>query len=174
MNRGVVISLNAMIDFIPLIIMWSVGGANGLNWGIIISIIVVLIRGLNKNLGIMTIVVLVYFIISNIGYEYFDIEILKVESTLISYIVLSIMCFTSILADRPFTMYVSKDSYSSIYNTPLFIEMNKLISAVFGVCYVINAILSFLDIPFRGILSPWITVMAIVASIVLPGFMPET
>ncbi|MCT4619935.1 MAG: hypothetical protein N4A62_11175 [Marinisporobacter sp.] len=174
MKKGLKITLRAIVDFIPLIIHWSIPSDRGLIIGGSVALLVVISKGIKKELGLMTKVVAVYFILINIFYFYLGMNIFFDKRHLISYGVLATMSFWSILCYRPFTMDASKKAYASIKDSSLFIEMNIIITKIFGVVYSINTILAYFEIKSAPLFSLLLTGLAISASIILPSFMPDT
>ncbi|GAA0742396.1 hypothetical protein [Clostridium oceanicum] len=173
MKKGLVISLRGFVDFIPLIFLWSMPNHKGILGAFISSFILLIIKGLKKDVGIMVKVVFIYLAIINILYFNFNIEGILKERYITSYGVMAAMSFVSIKMYRPFTMDISKKDYKAIKDSPLFIEMNIIISKIFGVTYLINTILSCFKKDFLSIISPILIIIPILASIILPRFMPE-
>lgn len=173
MKKGFKITLRATLDFIPLILHWSISNNMGLVLGGVVALLVVILKVIKKELGLMNKVVGLYFIIVNILYFYFQIDVVFQKRHLISYMVLAAMSFISILLYRPFTMDASKGAYETIEDSPLFIEMNILITKIFGVVYTINAIFTYFRNGNIPLISTTLTALAISASIILPSFMPD-
>lgn len=173
MKKGLIISFKAFVDFIPLIFLWSIPNNYGLKISLIASFILVIVKLFTKNLGLMSKVVFLYLLFTNIFYSFFKINYFFEKRDFISYTVLTLMCIISIKLYRPFTIDASKKSYTSIQNSALFIEMNIIITGIFGICYGINSIIAFFEVPILRIVSIILTTFAILSSIILPSFMPD-
>lgn len=173
MGKELKITARAMGDFVPLILLWSIPNQYGLVLGLIVSVILMIIKGIKKEKGLMTKVVFIYLVITNMLYFNFHMSIVFEKRHLISYAILVAMCFISIKKGRPFTMDASKKTYESIEDSALFIEMNNIITAIFGVVYGINMILAYFESSMLPIVSMVLTITAILLSIILPKAMPD-
>lgn len=166
---------NVTFGFVPLIFLWSISNKLGIILGLV-SILILFIRNLiNKNIGIMATVLLIYFAISNILYFYFKIDIVIQYRYLTSYIVLALMGFISTRLGRPYTMYEAKSGYREDFGeSPLFIEVNSLITKIWATIYLVNAIIELLGHNTTTIIIMNILVIVGVAlSIIIPGLLPE-
>ncbi|WML37293.1 hypothetical protein [Clostridium sp. OS1-26] len=166
---------NVTFGFIPLIFLWSISN----KWGIVlglVSISILFIRNLmNKNIGIMSVVLLAYFAISNVLYFYFKIDVVIQYRYLTSYVVLALMGFISTRLGKPYTMYEAKSGYGEDFGeSPLFIEVNSLITKIWATIYLVNAIIELLGHNTNTVIVMNILVSVGVAlSIIIPGLLPE-
>ncbi|WP_333886709.1 hypothetical protein [Clostridium sp.] len=169
-------SLNVMFGFIPLILFWSIPNELGLILGLLSALIIFIKNILNKNVGIMCCVLLAYFTISNILYFYFKIHFTQNHRYLISYIILALMGFISIIISKPYTMYEAKNSYKKGFEkSPLFIEVNILITKIWSIIYLFNAIMELTaHNAITVLIINILIILGIVLSITIPGMFPET
>jgi Na+-transporting NADH:ubiquinone oxidoreductase subunit NqrB len=94
---------------------------------------------------------------------------------LTSYIVLALTGFISIMLGRPYTMYDARRGYEKEFGkSPLFIEVNIVITKIWAIIYLINAIieLSGHNIVTITIMNG-LVILGIILSIIIPGALPE-
>ncbi len=168
-------SLNVTLGFVPLIFLWSISNKMGLILGLISILIVFTKNIINKNIGIMSCVLLVYFVISNILYFYFKIDFVFQNRNLISYIILSLLGFVSVILGKPYTMYEAKSGYKEGFgDSPLFIEVNILITKIWAVIYLINFFLELTGDNINTVIIANILIaLGMVASVMIPAAFPE-
>ncbi|OOM75750.1 hypothetical protein CLPUN_31050 [Clostridium puniceum] len=166
---------NVTIGFLPLILLWSIEGKIGLVLGFV-CVLMLLIKGIiNKNIGIMSRVLLAYFSISNIIYFYLNIDSVLQHKYLTSYIVLALTGFISIMLGKPYTMYEARSGYDKEFGkSPLFIEVNILITKIWTVIYLINVMIQLTGHNIMTVvIMNMILVIGIILSITIPGAFPE-
>lgn len=175
MNSGLKGFLNTTLGFLPLILLWSVSGELAIVLGLASVFILLIKEIINKHLGIMSRVLLVYFIISNIIYFYLNIDLVLQYKYLSSYVILALMGFVSIMLGKPYTMYEASNGYKKEFETsPLFIEVNILITKIWAVIYLINAIIELMGHNFvTVIIMNMLVGVGIVLSIMIPALLPE-
>lgn len=167
--------LNVTLGFLPLMFLWSISSNLCLVLGLA-SILMLFIREvINKNIGIMSRVLLVYFAISNILYFYLEISSVIQYKYLTSYVVLALTGFISIMLGRPYTMYDARRGYSKEFGkSHLFIEVNIVITKIWAVIYLINAIIELSGHNIMTvIIVNGLVIIAIILSIIIPGALPE-
>lgn len=167
--------LNVTLGFLPLILLWSISSKLVLVLGFA-SVLMLLIKEIiNKNIGIMSRVLLVYFTISNIFYFYLKIESVLQYKYLTSYVVLALTGFISIMLRKPYTMYEARSGYSKDFGaSPLFIEVNAVITKIWAIIYLINAIIESTGHNILNIIIiNSLVIIGIILSIVIPGSFPE-
>ncbi|OOM78643.1 hypothetical protein [Clostridium sp. BL-8] len=166
---------NVNLSFVPLIFLWSISSQFGIALGFI-SVIVLLIKEvINKNVGIMSRVLFVYFIIFNICYFCFKIDSVIQYKYLTSYIVLALMGFISIMFGKPYTMYEARSGYDKEFGkSSLFIEVNVVITKIWAVIYLINAIIELAGHNvITIIIMNGLVIIGIILSVVIPSAFPE-
>ncbi|MFL0194036.1 hypothetical protein ACJDU8_00305 [Clostridium sp. WILCCON 0269] len=175
MGNSLKASLNVTLGFMPLIFLWSLSNELGLILGLGSIVILFIKNVMNKNIGIMSCVLLVYFITSNILYFYFQMDLIVEYRYLTSYIILGLMGFISIMIKKPYTMYEAKSGYKKDFGeSPLFIEVNVLITKIWTTIYLINAIIELTTHnTITVIVINILIVLGIALSIIIPGLLPE-
>ncbi|APM37863.1 hypothetical protein [Clostridium kluyveri] len=168
-------SLNVTLGFLPLILLWSMSSKLGLILGLGSIAILFIKNVMNKNMGIMSCVLLVYFITSNILYFYFQMDFVVGYKYLTSYITLGLMGLISIIISKPYTMYEAKSGYKKGFGkSPLFIEVNILITKIWTTIYLINAIIELTGHnTITIIIINMLIILGIALSIIIPGLLPE-
>jgi len=167
--------LSVFTGFLPLILLWSIPN----HYAIILGTAMVLILLINdiimKNTGILRIVLTVFFLTASVLYFYCQLSIILEQKTLISFILLTLTGFITAAIGKPYTMYDARAGYhKSFWGSPLFIEVNILITRIWAVIYLINTVIllslgnSFLAL----VLSNAIIVVGIISSIAIPQLMP--
>lgn len=166
---------NVTFGFVPLIFLWSISNKLGIVLGLVSISILFIKNVINKNIGIMPIILLVYFVISNILYFYFKMDSVIQYRYLTSYIVLALMGFVSTMVGRPYTMYEAKSGYRDDFGeSPLFIEVNNLITKIWATIYLVNAIIELLGHNTNTvIIMNILVVIGMALSIIIPGLLPE-
>lgn len=166
---------NVTLSFLPLIFLWSISSKLGLVLGFV-SVLMLLIKEIiNKNVGIMSRVLLAYFIISMICYFYLKMDFVIQYKYLTSYIVLALTGFISIMLKKPYTMYEARSGYSKDFgNSPLFIEVNTVITKIWATIYLINAIIELAGHNIMTvIIMNSLVIIGMILSIMIPGSFPE-
>lgn len=166
---------NVNLSFFPLILLWSISGKLALVLGFA-SVLMLLIKGIiNKNIGIMVMVLFAYFIISNLFYFYFKMDSVISYKYLTSYVALALMGFISIMLGKPYTMYEARSGYSKEFGkSPLFIEVNTVITKIWATIYLINAIIELTGHNIMAIIiMNGLVIIGIILSIIIPGAFPE-
>jgi hypothetical protein len=167
--------LNVTLSFLPLMLLWSISSNLCLVLGLA-SILMLFIRDIiNKNIGIMSIVLVAYFAISSIVYFYLGISFVTEYKYLTSYILLALTGFISIMMGKPYTMYDARRGYKEEFGkSPLFIEVNIVITKIWAVIYLINAIIELSGHNFMTvIIMNGLVILGIILSIIIPGVLPE-
>ncbi|MBI6875577.1 hypothetical protein [Clostridium aciditolerans] len=175
MSNSLKACLNVTFGFVPLIFLWSISNKIGIVLGLISILILFIKNVINKNMGIISVVLLVYFVISNILYFYFKMDSVIQYRYLTSYIVLALMGFISTRLGKPYTMYEAKSGYREDFGeSPLFIEVNSIITKIWATIYLVNAIIELLGHNTTTVIIMNILVIVGVAlSTIIPGLLPE-
>ena len=167
--------LNVNLSFLPLILFWSISSKLGLVLGLASVLMIFIKEIINKNIGIMSRVLLVYFTISNIFYFYLKMDSVIQYKYLTSYVVLALTGFISIMLRKPYTMYEARSGYSKDFgNSPLFIEVNAVITKIWATIYLINAIIELAGHNIMTvIIMNSLVIIGMILSIMIPGSFPE-
>ncbi|MBI5350895.1 MAG: all-trans-retinol 13,14-reductase, partial [Chloroflexi bacterium] len=134
------------VAFIPLIIFWSLSGAGlwtaALTAGVIASLILNGWRASQRNIKTMEVITLIYFVIHFTITLIFNSPFFKDYGVILNSLTLALMAFGSMLAKSPFTYQYARDDWDKAYwGDPNFLLINQIITAVWGVIFVINAAL---------------------------------
>lgn len=175
MSNNLKAFLNVTLGFLPLIILWSIPSKLGLVLGLVSALMLLLKERTNKNIGIMPSVLLVYFTIFNIFYFGFKMESAIQYKYLTSYIVLALTGFISIILGRPYTMYGARSGYSKEFGkSPLFIEVNIVITKIWVIIYLMNAIIELMGHNIvTVIIMNILVIIGMILSIMIPRAFPE-
>lgn len=175
MRSSIKAFINVNLSFLPLILLWSIPNKMGIVLGFVSVLFIFIKEIINKNIGIMSRVLLAYFIISNIFYFIFHIEVIIQYKYLSSYLVLALMGFISILLKKPYTMYEARSGYDKeFWNSPLFIEVNIVITKIWATIYLINGIIELVGHSIITVLiMNGLVVVGIILSIMIPTALPE-
>jgi hypothetical protein len=169
MLKNIKIVAKASVEFLPLMIFWSSDGRNIVSPMILCILLIILgvyIKRKSFMLNGIFIMLVSFFIIDFLG--------ISIDNTMVSYLILGLICSISVLINRPYTMYLSKGEYQEISDSPLFIEMNVILSNIFAGVYYICFLVYFFAIPMKGVLIPLFIFLGVLATFILPKMMPET
>lgn len=162
------------LTFLPMIIHWNLSNIYCITIPLAISLINLLIGYIKKDYGVMAITLTVYLGLVNILYFIFEIDFMLENKLVLSYIVLALMGWVSIKIYRPFTMDGAKGAYEKeFHKSPLFIEVNILISKIWSVSFLLNAISEIFKNPITSTITNIYAVIAIVLSAGIPKLLPE-
>ncbi len=125
----------------------------------------------------MTIVLTAYFLVSDMLYFYYNLPAILEQKALFSYVLLFLTGFVTAALRKPYTMYDARAAYDkSFKDSPLFIEVNILITRIWASIYLINSLL-VLTAGYGAlaiVLSNTLVAVGIVCSILIPNLMPES
>jgi len=176
MLKGIQVFLLVSMGFVPLMLHWSISSYFGLILGSVFLFIIIIKELINRNITLMTKTLSIYFIFANILYFSFQIDQVITNRHLHTYALLGIMSLYSLLVKKPFTMDSAKDGYDKGFDSsPLFIEVNMIISGIWCATYVASTILRAIGSSSIFIIIPNILIgLAITCSIIIPSLLPET
>ncbi len=82
----------------------------------------------------------------------------------------------SVYIDKPYTIYEARKSYSkSFESSTLFLEVNLLITKIWGSVYFISALIRLLSEDVLAVVViQCLIAIGIILSISIPNYMPET
>ena len=167
--------LSVFTGFVPLILLWSIPNHYALVLGTAMILVLLTKDFIKKNTGILRIVLTVFFLTSSVLYFYCNLSIVLDHKTLSSFILLALTGFITDAIGKPYTMYDARAGYhKSFWGSPLFIEVNILITRIWAVIYLINTVimLSFGNGVLALILSNAIIAVGIISSMAIPQLMP--
>lgn len=163
-----------LVSFIPWIIYWLLslrGSILGILMGLLISIIIFIYDYATKHENFMAAVALAYFIIAFIVTFILNKRVFIRGGIFLGNLTLLIMSFFSLILKYPYTYQISKRAYPKIYwSEPSFIRINMVITAVWSLIYLVNAVLSFSTHIFFKIIVPILLILlGMFISIYLPN-----
>ena len=164
--------LYILVSFIPWILYWVLCGI-GLKIGIlaslIISLLILMPQIRRKEFNLMDITSLIFFSVGAIAAFIFDLKVFVEKPGFLGYLALFLMATFSLIVKQPFTFQVSKRDYPEVYwKSPWFLKINSLITAVWALIFLINAI-TYLFIPnIAKIITNALIGFGIAFSIVFP------
>ncbi|MHC1610261.1 MAG: FAD-dependent oxidoreductase [Candidatus Methanospirareceae archaeon] len=166
-----------LLSFIPWIIYWVLSGM-GNELGIVvpfaISLLLVASQIRKRDFNLMDLISILYFSMATVGTFIFKLNVFVERSGFLGYLVLFFMALFSLAFKQPFTFQVSKRDYREIYwKDKLFLTINKLITIVWAVVFLLNAVIFLLlAMPFKAILSNILIALGIAFSVVFPLKVP--
>jgi Phytoene dehydrogenase and related proteins len=161
------------VSFIPWSTYWVLCGF-GNTLGIIIpfvaSLILVALQFLRREFNFMDLFSLIYFGVSLTGTFIFNSRIFMENSGFLGYLALFLMAVSSLSLKRPYTLQVSKRDYPEVYwKDPSFLAINNIITAVWALIFLANALISWLlASPLSIIFTNVLVALGIAFSILFP------
>jgi len=165
--------LYIVVSFIPWIVYWVLCG-RGSAWGVAvalaISLLLVASQAVKRSFNLMDITSALYFTVALVGTFALGLEVFVERSGFLGYFVLFAMALTSLLVKQPFTLQCSKRDYPEVYwRDKGFIVINNLITAVWAIIFLVNALLFLLlSKPYSVILTNSLIAFGIAFSVIFP------
>ena len=164
--------LYILFSFIPWIVYWVICGI-GNKLGVIISLaisLLLVIHQINKeDFNLMDIISLLYFSTATTATFIFNMNIFVEKCDFLGYFTLFLMALFSLIIKQPFTFQVSKRDYPEIYwKEKSFLAINNIITGVWAVIFMANAITFLLNETYATILSNILIALGIIFSILFP------
>jgi all-trans-retinol 13,14-reductase len=165
--------LYILVSFIPWIVYWIVcgmGNVLGIIVPLAISLLLVIPQIRKWDFNLMDLTSVLYFSIATAGTFIFSLNIFVESSGFLGYSVLFFMALFSLIIKQPWTLQCSKKDYPEIYwKDESFLAINNLITIVWMVIFLLNAIIFLLlSEPFIVVLSNILIAFGIIFSIVFP------
>jgi all-trans-retinol 13,14-reductase len=165
--------LYILVSFIPWIVYWIVcgmGNVLGIIVPLAISLLLVIPQIRKWDFNLMDLTSVLYFSIATAGTFIFSLNIFVESSGFLGYSVLFFMALFSLIIKQPWTLQCSKKDYPEIYwRDESFLAINNLITIVWMVIFLLNAIIFLLlSEPFIVVLSNILIAFGIIFSIVFP------
>lgn len=175
MSKGLRIALNVTVGFVPLILYWSLAGEWSLYAGAIAAVLLTLRMIYRQARSISTIYLVGYMLVMNTLYLLTHWTWILSMRHVISYLALALLAFGSIYFDKPYTLYEARKAYTKSFETsPLFLEVNILVTQIWGVVYGMAALLRMMSHHHAVIMGIHVLIAgAVFASIKIPDLMPE-
>ncbi len=117
-----------------------------------------------------------YFVVVNLLYFALSVQWVFNFRHVLSYLALGIFAWGSVYIDKPYTIYEARKSYSkSFESSTLFLEVNLLITKIWGSVYFISALIRLLSEDVLAVVViQCLIAIGIILSISIPNYMPET
>nr|CAI64103.1 conserved hypothetical membrane protein [uncultured archaeon]CAI64240.1 conserved hypothetical membrane protein [uncultured archaeon]CBH36625.1 conserved hypothetical protein, flavin containing amine oxidoreductase family [uncultured archaeon] len=165
--------LYILVSFIPWIIYWilcGMGNKLGIVVPLAISLLLVVPQIRKRDFNLMDLTSVLYFSIATAGTFILNLNIFVESSGFLGYSVLFFMALFSLIIKQPWTLQSSKKDYPEIYwKDESFLAINKLITIVWVVIFLLNAIVFLLLAkPFTVAISNILIAFGIIFSIVFP------
>ncbi len=162
--------LYILISFIPWIVYWTMGNAEGVIIASAISALLLIPQVDKLRFNIMDVVSFLYFITAFVGSVIFDFDVFIEHSGFLGYSTLFLMAVYSLIIKQPYTLQVSKRDYPEIYwKDESFLAVNMVITTAWAAVFLINAVIFlFLPFPFTVIFSNVLIAFGITFSIIFP------
>jgi all-trans-retinol 13,14-reductase len=138
--------LQLVIAFLPWIILAVLG-----NWWFELALALALAAAavttarqlLSRSLKILDTVTFAFFVFVAVGVIGFDWMILATYMTLLVNVTLMAIAWGSLLAGTPFTIQYAREQVSpKLWRSPVFIRINQIITAVWGLDFSLSALVS--------------------------------
>ncbi|NAZ24315.1 MAG: FAD-dependent oxidoreductase [Thermofilum sp.] len=162
-----------LVSFIPWITYWVLcgfGNTLGITIPFVASLILVATQFLRREFNFMDLFSLIYFGVSLTGTFIFNSRIFLEKSGFLGYLALFLMAVSSLSLERPYTLQVSKRDYPEVYwKDPSFLAINNIITAVWALIFLANALVSWLlASPLSIIFTNVLVALGIAFSIFFP------
>jgi len=162
-----------LVSFIPWIVYWilcGMGNVLGIGVPLAISLLLVTPQIRKWDFNLMDLTSVLYFSIATAGTFIFNLNIFVESSGFLGYSVLFFMALFSLIIKQPWTLQSSKKDYPEIYwKDESFLAINNLITIVWMVIFLLNAIIFLLLAKtFTAVLSNILIAFGIIFSIVFP------
>ncbi|MEM0314895.1 MAG: NAD(P)-binding protein, partial [Archaeoglobaceae archaeon] len=164
--------LYILVSFTPWIVYWSLCGI-GSKFGVVvpfaISSLLVSFQIRKRNVNLMDVTSVLYFAVATVGTFILGLDVFVDSSGFLGYSALFLMAIFSLIIRQPYTLQISKRDYPKVYwKEKLFLAVNSVITGVWAVIFIANAILFLLETPFAVVLSNALIALGIAFSIVFP------
>jgi len=137
--------------FAPWIAYWVLCGYGhvvGVLVGLVLSVVIYVASADRRS--VMASTTLCYFALASALTFGVKSPLFVERSGLLGYSVLCAMCFASLALKRPYTYEVSKRDYPEVYwSTPEFFKVNAILTAAWGLIFLVCALLHTLPLPLR-------------------------
>lgn len=168
-------TLNATLNFLPLMLLWGISNQHAFWAALAAASGLILLNIVRKSFNIKPIVLFLYLGLSVILYHYLKIDFVLSQKQLISSLVLGSMGLISILLNKPYTMYFAQSSYDKAFaKSPLFIEVNILITKIWTAVHFINAVMeAFNHSTYTVVITNLLVAIGIASSIMIPSMLSD-
>ncbi len=139
------------IGFVPWIIYWSLSGPGldvaGMGGALLAALLLNGYRAYTRNYKTLELVTLIYFAIAFIATVLTGTKLFVTYGGILVYLALAGVAWGSLAAHSPFTYeYAREDWERAFWRDPIFIETNRIITAVWGVIFTLGTLLNLVSL----------------------------
>ena len=170
------------IGFVPWIIYWSLAGPGldvaGMGGALVAAVLLNGYRAYTRNVKTLELVTLIYFAAA------LGVTVLTGSGLFITYggalvyLALAGVAWGTLIAGHPFTYeYAREDWDRAFWNDPIFLETNRIITAVWGVIFTLDTLLNLvklrLDFPASLIVGVILPLVGVGVGIAFSSWFPQ-
>jgi hypothetical protein len=173
------------LGFVPWIVFSVVAGPSTWEWAALAALVCSLVLAVpdwrrSRSISVLDAAGLVFFAVLLVLSFVLDraaLAPIEDRAQLISSVVIAVVALGSLAVGRPFTeFYAKKQAPPEVWNTPTFKQVNRVLTGLWGVVFVINALCD-VAVGYWGASSDlfnWvIPIVAIVVAVRITGWYPE-
>ncbi len=171
-----------LVGFLPWILFWTLTGTGNRPLAIVCalaaSVMLVARRRLRGSKSkTLEVVALCYFLLQAILTFAVGSGFLIEYGALANYAVLAAVAFGTLAANNPFTYQYAKEDWDEEYwDDPVFIRINRTVTAVWGAIFLVNLLLTSLAIfafpPLAPLLATWLPIAGIILGALFSAHYP--
>ncbi len=177
MGAPAIAFLGVTLFLSPFLLLWSLPGPAALVLGTLVSLLLLLRSLLKKETDLLTVMTALYFLLSSVLYFHQGLVAVLEMKAVSSFTLLAFVGYLSAGMGRPYTLQGAGRGYNREFrDSPLFIEVNKLITRIWATIYLANALILYvLEEGFLPwILGGFLILSGIIASWLIPALLPAT
>ncbi|WP_433034988.1 hypothetical protein [Actinomycetospora sp. CA-053990] len=173
------------LGFVPWIVFSVVAGPSTWMWAALAALLCSLILSVpswrsTRSISVLDAAGLVFFgalVVLALVLDRATLQPIEDRAQLLSSIVIALVALGSLAVGRPFTEYYARQQTPREYwNSPTFKQINRVITAVWGLVFVLNALCDA-AVAYLGVNSDifnWVVpIVAIVAAVKFTGWYPD-
>jgi len=173
------------LGFVPWIVFSVVAGPSTWMWAALAAFLCSLILSVpswrsTRSIGVLDAAGLVFFgvlVVLALVLDRATLQPIEDRAQLLSSVVIALVALGSLAVGRPFTEYYARQQTPRQYwNSPAFKQINRVITAVWGLVFVVNALCD-VAVAYLGANSDifnWVVpIVAIVAAVKFTGWYPD-
>lgn len=173
------------LGFVPWIVFSVVAGPSTWMWAALAALVCSLVLAVpdwlrSRSISILDVAALLFFgvlVVLALTLDRAALQPIEDRAQLLSSIVIAIVALGSLAVGRPFTeFYAKKETPREYWNSPVFKQINRVLSGLWGGVFVLNALCDA-AVAFWGAntdLFNWvIPIVVIVAAVKITGWYPD-
>jgi uncharacterized membrane protein len=173
------------LGFVPWIVFSLVAGPSTWMWAALAALLCSLILSVpswrsTRSIGVLDAAGLVFFgvlVVLALVLPRATLQPIEDRAQLLSSIVIAVVALGSLAVGRPFTEYYARQQTPREYwNSPTFKQINRVITAVWGLVFVLNALCDVAVASFGAssdVFNWVVPIVAIVAAVKFTGWYPD-